>query len=387
MPTPLLEFQQFVNSTPFVYVTSPDEFLNEAVFRMPILGRLLRGRAASVVLQGGQKIRDIIKLNVPITGGHFLPNEPIEYQIAENGVLHEVEWRFHREHMGYVESVIALNMVAGLSPDSRRTFYKRLLFSIEQDLWTKIYNGLENDTLADPANDAASTEGTGGRRPLPLYAIVNEYDNGLPPGWTTVAGVDPTANEGWVPIRKRYDYTDAADEDNDNDGLLDAFEQTYQELQWQPIADGPAAQKYFQKSGMDPARRFIAASAEGLTLYHRQLQERNDTLNRWGDPHFGQPKYADVEVVQVSQMGKVKWYAGSGGNTTETSATVTTKGPRYLWLDGNYLKPIFHVTRYFEMTEWMRLQNQPDTMVRNVFTYWNLFPCSRQRLAIVAPGA
>jgi hypothetical protein len=79
------------------------------------------------------------------------------------------------------------------------------------------------------------------------------------------------------------------------------------------------------------------------------------------------------------------WEAG----TSTVAATETSADPdgyRYFWVNANYLKPVFHVSRYFYLKNPFFLEKQPFTWVRPCDCWWNLFCHSRQRQGIVAPA-
>ena len=70
---------------------------------------------------------------------------------------------------------------------------------------------------------------------------------------------------------------------------------------------------------------------------------------------------------------------------TELNTNTIAKGPRYYFVNGNYLTPIFHSKRYFKTHEVLRHPNQPFTYVMPVDCWHNLFCNSRQRHGIVTP--
>jgi hypothetical protein len=73
------------------------------------------------------------------------------------------------------------------------------------------------------------------------------------------------------------------------------------------------------------------------------------------------------------------------GTSTENGSTTIDKGARYWFVNGQYLTPIFHSTRYMKKHDVMRHPNQPFTWVQPVDCWWNLFCNSRQRHGIIAP--
>lgn len=387
-------FTDWLNYTPSVFLTDPDQFMNDAIVQMPMIGRLLIGRDPREVLQGGATIRDPLKLSVQTTLRRFSPADPYGgYALRQSSTLGEIRWRFIRDHMAFTEAEIMLNQPGG----NPMRLWKRVRTSKEQDLFTSKFNGMEDLWLADPSvvsgAGEADIEGAAGTHPYPLYALVNEETNRLPQGWTgnRVQGIDRTIQTNYQNVLNQYDFNQPDDQDADNDGLLDAFEETWLELQWEPPqVPGVPTERYFQRSGRDPRRMFIAASTQGVRFYKRRLLERNDTLAGRSDPAYDNPKYGGIPVVQASNLGTATLYEPASGaanaRVAETGAAADV-GHRYYWLDGNYLVPIFHVEKFFQRMPAMILPDQPDTTVQICQTWYNFFLRSAKRQAIVSPGA
>jgi hypothetical protein len=74
----------------------------------------------------------------------------------------------------------------------------------------------------------------------------------------------------------------------------------------------------------------------------------------------------------------------STGTKTETTAA-NDSGPRYYFINANYLKFVFHTTRYFYQHPTMKHPNQPFTTVMPVDCWHNFICRSRQRQGIIAP--
>ena len=290
--------------------------------------------------------------------------------------------------MTWVDKEIEQNVPEGLSPGARHALYKRLFTSKEQDFWTSVFNSLDAALLANPGGNVTSMEDASGTEPIPLYAWINEETDRVASGWTTVGGIDATTNPNWQNELRQYDFAQPDDEDGDNDGLLDAFEAMYLQLQFKPPNIVPGTERFFQRSGQDPRKMFIGTSNTGLQFYKRRLLERNDRTFGAQDPAYPGPTYAGIPVEQISSLGTMAVYAGDSSTfVSETAATVTTTGYRYYFVDGNFLVPIIHVRKFFQKQPSFVLQDQPDTTVQLVGLWWNLFCRSRKRLGIVSPGA
>lgn len=387
--TALSEFTDFQNMTPPVYITGPNEMVNDAIVQVPLLGRLLLNRDMHQILQGGSEIRDTVKLNVTKTYKTYTPGAPFGgYGLRQSSSLNKINWRYNRDHMAWTEAELRQNIPAGLTAQARGGVYKRLQFSKEQDLWTSIFNGIEDQILAPAAGETANMESANGETPYSLYSLINEETNRVANGWTNVQNIDRTAGTAeataWQNALVQYDYAQPDDQDADNDGLLDAFEEMYLTLQFIPPRLS-GTEQFFQRSGRDPVKMFIATSTGGVQFYKRRLLERNDTTAGRQDPAYTAPKYGGIDVVQVSNLGSATLYDGDSTAATELNAT--TPGYRYYWIDGNFLTPVFHVEKFFDRRPSFVLQTQPDTTVKIVDVWYNMFLNSAKRQGIVTPGA
>ena len=114
------------------------------------------------------------------------------------------------------------------------------------------------------------------------------------------------------------------------------------------------------------------------------------------DPAFLKPTYGGIELEYVANLDTAKLYtegsgtdnmAESGDNAKSSSADAPNYGgPRYYWINANYMLPVFHSKRYMERHPVMTHPNQPFTHVQPVDCWTNLICRSRQRQGIVSPA-
>ncbi len=393
----LSEFTNFQDFTPPVYIKSPSDMQNDAIVQAPLMGRLLLNRSMSEVLQSGRDIRETPLLSVTSTFQNYTPGDSVGgYQNPQDGSVSIAQWRFSRDHMSWTEAELTLNVPEGTTRRKRASLYKDLAFRKEQRLWTSVFNGMEDRLLADPAGREADIETASGEFQHPLYALINEETNRLPDGWSgnAVQNISRTvpavanSQQGWQNRRQLYDHAQPDDEDNDGDGLLDRFEDMRLQLDFRPPSMA-GTQQYFQKSSMDPVKMFVAASGPGIKFYNRRLMERNDTLASREDPAYVNSKYAGVELFHVAGLGSAVLYQTStAARAAEEGSSVTNTGPRYFFINGNFLRPVFHVSKFFDKQKSFSLAaaGQPDTQVQIIDIWWNLLLLSSLRQGIVSPG-
>jgi hypothetical protein len=163
-------------------------------------------------------------------------------------------------------------------------------------------------------------------------------------------------------------------------------------------------QQYFENDNLN--RQMILTSRQGVQIYRNALRLSNDTLVSYQDASYSSPAYAGIDVTYCSDLDTAEIFPAHSGAVTqniggyngvtatagafnrfgsESGANTIVKAPRFFFVNGNYLTPIFHSRRYFKQHEVMRHPNQPFTYVQPVDCWSNLFCNSRQRHGIVAP--
>jgi len=158
----------------------------------------------------------------------------------------------------------------------------------------------------------------------------------------------------------------------------------------------PTRQEYFESSSLNA--QFIACSKLGITDYMTCLRNQQDMFAAPSrqDPAFLKPTYGGIDLEYVSNLDTADIYRidattlgteseGTVGVDNTTSVVAHSAGPRYFWINANYIHPVFHTTRYFYRHPVMTHPNQPFTHVQPVDCWTNLVCTSRQRSGIVSP--
>ena len=372
MASALSTFTDFIDTTGPSFLTSAEDVVNEACKNNYLLRRFLRGQGPSETVQGGSSIKDTIMFDEESTFQYYEPNQTFTWenpQVVENW---EIQWRFCVDHMAYTDAEVELNVGTGMSRAARHTAYKRLKRIKEQRLWTSILNGMEDALFAVPSNSAM--EATTGTRPYSIPAFLNEETNGLYSGFSTVQGLAPATYSKWVPQQKTYGSTDVDNADN----IISKMDELFLDVQFTPP---PSHQEYFDDPSLNAM--FIACSKAGQRIYTQLLRSSQDTFVTASrqDPAYQSPKYAGIDLVHAPKLDEYTGY--DGGDGTELGAT--KQGPRYYFINGNYMKFVFHTTRYMYQHPAMRHPNQPFTTIVPVDSWYNFVCRSRQRQGILAP--
>ena len=352
-------------------------------------------------------------------------------------------WRFHIDHMSWTDAEVELN--SGETSASTKVAYKRLKRIKEQRMWTSMLNGFEEDLWAVPS--IANMESDSGKLPysLPYFLteIAQDFGGALGRRGTapftastntahTVMRISPFTENRWTNVVELYNckstaltplgtdwgttsnvslvsntvYSQGANSTASVGNIFSAMDVMFMRLKYEAPS---TRQQYFENDNLN--RQMILTSRAGVQQYRNALRLSNDTLVSYQDASYSSPAYAGVDVTycsdldnaaifpaQSSSMAAQQFVAASTGYNAQTASNgnfpqfgtefgtnTIVQAPRYFFVNGNYLTPIFHARRYFKQHEALRHPNQPFTYVQPVDCWSNLFCNSRQRHGVVAP--
>lgn len=420
MPS-ITQFNDFMQSTGPSYLKSADAVINEAVKNNYVLSRLLKEKSNETTVQGGTSIKDVIVFDDASTYQKYLPNDTFTWSNPQVTDTITAPWRFSMDHMSWTDQEIELN------EGDAKVMYKRVKRIKEMRMWTSMLNGMENDLWATTFSNYGNME-TGGKEPYSLPAFINETVStnltlgergGAPAGWTNILGIDPTVDPRWSNQISFYDRAAAvtaganvqaaaqygsSGHNNNNTvarsvySLFGAFDDMFLKVQFK----SPLTQKqYFEETNFN--RQMILCSKEGINFYKRALRASNNMLVSQQDSAYNTPTFSGIPVEYCANMDTAAIYPAASsavtdskaGRNTQTVAGTNTefntltidKGARFFFVNGQYITPIYHSTRYMKKHDVMRHPNQPFSWVQPVDCWWNVFCNSRQRHGIVAPIA
>tara|TARA_R110000824_G_scaffold53364_4_gene147821 strand:+ start:3479 stop:4654 length:1176 start_codon:yes stop_codon:yes gene_type:complete len=386
MGSALSTFNDFMDTTGPSYLSGADQIVNEAVKNNYLLRRFMRGKGPSETVQGGSKIKDTIMFDDASTFQFYQPNDTFSWQNPQVLTDWEIDWRFSVDHMSWTDQEIELN-TGGQGRNARHQTYKTLKRSKEQRLWTSLLNGCE-DAIFATANPS-TMEGATGTRPYSLPAFITENDTGGEPylwGTPLLQNIDPTkagAQPKWS--NQVGTYTGGGQDANLYARIFSAFDEMWMDVQFIPP---PSHQEYFENPQMNAM--FIACSKKAQVLYVKALRASQDTFVTGSrqDPSYMKPQYAGVDVEYVSSLNTMAAYEPPSGTTAAVNETdADMSGARYYFVNANYLKFVYHTSRYMHSHPTMRHPNQPFTTVKPVDSWYNLICRSRQRQGIVSPSS
>ena len=433
-------FNDFMTTTGPSYLTSADQVINEAVKNTYAFSRLLKGKSREQTIQGGTEIRDVIMFDDSRTYDHYTPNDTFVWSNPQVTDMVCAPWRFHIDHMSWTDAEVELN--TGETSASTKVAYKRLKRIKEQRMWTSMLNGFEEDLWAVPSVSGMETES--GKLPYSLPYFITEIAKDLGGAlgrrgtmpYTasantshTVMRISPTTETRWTNVVELYDsqpdalnptnakwgavtnqsltsntvYSQGGASTHSVGNIFNAMDTMFMRLRYEAPS---TRQQYFENDNLN--RQMILTSRLGVQQYRNALRLSNDTLVSYQDASYSSPSYAGIDVTYCSDLDTAAIFPANGSAVTqslsgyngitaasgdgafsafgtELGANTIVKAPRYYFVNGNYLTPIFHARRYFKQHEVLRHPNQPFTYVQPVDCWSNLFCNSRQRHGIVAP--
>ena len=387
MGSALSTFNDFMNNTGPAFLTSASDIVNEAVKNNYMLRRFMRGKGPTETIQGGSTIKDTILFDEQNTFQFYQPNETFSWQNPQILEQWEINWRFAVDHMSWTDHEIELN-VGGLGRNARHQTYKEIKRSKEQRLWTSWFNGMEDHLFAAPLN--AEMEAQAGTQPYSLPCFISEetptasktgIHDAAGTEWATLQGLQDTK---WDNQRGTYATASITSFADQAETLFGAFDAMYQEVQFIPP---PSHQEYFENPSLNAM--MIATSKKGYQLFQGCLRASQDTFVTASrqDPSYMKPQYAGIDVEWNAGLGDLAVYSDGAGayNKPENNTGADDIGPRYYFINANYLKFVFHTTRYMYTHPTMKHPNQPFTTVMPVDCWYNMICRSRHRQGIVSP--
>lgn len=384
----LSNFLDFVEGTTSTYVNGPMGLVLEAVKNTYWFGRLIQGqRSKKKMVSGGANIRHSVVFQDSGQFETYLPGGSHTWRNPQRLKKIQVEWRYTMGHMAWVEQEILNNEIIAYGDDEARFCeFVNIRNEKETIAWAAIWNGLENLLWQVPfPEDMESVDGT---EPFSIPAMVNEFTNGLfdpqtSTAFTTLQGLTPSDASlagRYAPQAETYSVSTVAPAAPDKNIIM-AFDDISEKLSFE---QPPTMAQYWE----DPRynKQMIVTTRRGRAIYKHLLRQSQDHFVAGPqDPAYPDPQYFGIPIQRASTLEGLALY--DAGATLGDEFAATNKGPRFYFLNAEYLYPVFHARRYFYKYDVTKHHNVPDTWVAPIAVWYNLINPSRQRQGIVSPSA
>ena len=419
--TPLSEFTTLAASQGPAWATGPESIVNDAARNTFVWSRWITGKDLDMeLISAGADIRDTVLLDYTSTFQWVNPNVTLTAPNPQTGDTWSVPWAIATATMAWTEPELDLNG-SSMSGFGRTQMYKQVLWQKHQQLKTDKTSALDDVAIGNVPNQNLNEDmnPAGPRVPYGLHAFVNEYNieatpyadgtspaapligglNGaglIPSGvdasgnaWTTVQQIAPTATGkvNWRPYQGTYGtWQNGSPSIDKNAAMQELFIAMSEACAETEIDQIPADPEYSDPKTMP---NVIYTSLTGRSYYEQALRGNQDQFRGVGktsgqDPHYNGPTFSNVPLQYIKALNTIPLYAtstssGGGSGVTELSASAVHQGPRYIGMNGRYIRPVVHRDKYCVMTDPVMPSNQPLSRVQYMKLYTNTICRSRRR--------
>ncbi len=421
------EFTTLMGSTGPSWMRNAEDFVNAMSRNNYTQSRILGAGNMTEMLQGGDSITDRILLSTTSTFARYNINESKSYANSQPGTNWTAQWAFAWADVSWTKQDVGLN-IESMGKKHRAQVYKRVLTQKYADMYTDVCNAMDDEYWAQPNTLEMESSTPNKRQPYSIPVFVNEHARSLPGAridvngtlWTTREGITTTGtvNSKWMcysvggnaataenPAEGyTFDATAGANTAVATASLFPAFSRAYHKLHFDKLPKGG------QYSDKESSPQVIWCSLQGINNYEMALRLNQDTFRGVGkstgqDPAYDGPTFRRMPLEYIQALDGQASRGDSihgpllhddgveavdeDGIAADNSAAITDAivGPRYYFINTNYLKFVAHVDNYCTMTAPMNDRTQPFTWSR-VLDLWNNNICrAPHRLGSIGPAS
>jgi len=406
-------FRSFLEFTGDAYPMGIRDAIHElALARYTTMGDVTRGKPMHRIVQNGASIVTPIELSLSGDYRSYNPGEPISWHDTQTGYMTQSHWRLERGTAKWNRAELQQQATGTFDYASRVQTYQRVYDLKVRQKKTYMANYIERAFWA--AGNATKMESPNGTGLLvkSFPSGVNEWTaaehgvagDGLFPGYTTFQGLNPNqfldpeevasgvANPRslWAP--RKVTYTDLGNAETDTAGhFVEQATRMLELLQFDPV---PMAGDLSEPRG--GLQKYVYTDLEGILAYQRTVRAHFDLFgNKGSQDLYHNPMFAGIKFRRVAVLDNNPLYpsVAAGAATAYTRAPVTAGdpdgiiGPRYYFIDPEYVDCIWDEELYFADSEVYRLkETAPDTFVMLTENQRTMHFYSRQRHGILCPA-
>ncbi|GAG02727.1 unnamed protein product, partial [marine sediment metagenome] len=258
-------------------------------------------RTADEVLQGGDKIKDLVMFDESSTYTHYKPNQEHTWVQPQVTTEQSIDWRFSIDHESWTDQEIELNMPQGMSRAYANVQYKKRKKIIEARMWTSMINGMDSDLLATATDKYDEMEAADGEEPNSILSFITEDDTAYHPydsrtnSYQTIMGIDPASEDKWRNQVETYTY---GGEDDWETGIVPAFDNMITKVDFQ----APNFHDEHFEPDYAKQRQMIICSRFGLNMYKRALRQFNDQMIQVSDAAINRPQFSGIDLIYATVL-------------------------------------------------------------------------------------
>lgn len=427
----LLTWQE---STGVRYLKDRTETINEGVQHSYTRSRMYSHGSMESFFRHGNRIKDRIFFKPEDTFLRIDPDEEVSYTRTQPGTDWEIPYSIGFAHVVFNEFELDLN-ASNMKPEHLAHIFKDVWTQKWQNFYTGLFNTLDTEDWAVPDKTLMEVTSANSKAPYSWAVYVNEYGHGLPgvtlddnggvsdlaahPGgaWTTIMNIAPTdqleTDGKWDCQRMDYSFAHSGATTPNTTEIFNRMSRLYHEATFDSL---PMQTQYSEKKS-SPV--FIATQLAGIINFEDALRTNQDYFRGMGmlsgqDPAYPGPSFMGVAMERISKLETAEIYptasdtGGLGawdatGNDSNATNMLTNNsgvdvysgvgevmfgksGPRYYFLNLNYLKCLWHANHYIKPKDgWITLPNRPWERIK-ILTVMNNNVCqSRMRQGQLYP--
>lgn len=396
-------YTQVINSTTPSWASGPFKRANETTRRQYTRTYVIAGKAIERLVRGGKSIQDMVFLNLKPLFRRHGPNPTFAgYEQPQTGTMWEVAWSRGTSHVAWDEDALASNQEANDEED-RAVKIKDYVWGQYQNSYTDLNNQEEDEYWATQSYlTMEALTPTGTRAPYSLPVFNNEFNNGLPYGFGTVAGgsgkvmqISRVDEANWRPQRMGYLYNASSD----TLSIFASFKAMLQKCSFDPM---PMNEEYGPQS-VSPD--FITCSHWGGRIVDHAMRKNQDAFRGFGptvgrDAAYARLQFMGLPIVEIEKLNTALLYPGSGaegssGGTfvaengvvsyTDSDSVVHEKGPRFQFWHNEDLHSVWRKGFHRELSKAFTPSNQPYAIVRIIKLQNNNYVSRSRSLGTMFP--
>lgn len=399
-------------------VKGPTDFINVARDPAPIIQIHFNGMSADEMIRGGRSLSEFPITSTGDTTQETIPGQDRSW--SRPNVLEELTENFRMVEDALVWNQIVRDLNSGTG--SGGMSYERIKSEQAREeirVSTAFSNKLNAQFFAEPNLSTMTGTTATSLSPTSLFVGINEYGGpttvsgaiadatdprfpagaGLPNGWTTIHGVNPSTSR-WHRCWQ-IPYSDVgptvSTESPQAHNLLQAFYKAIECVKAGPVLRNLGANAGVAQSAPYNSDYYFACSRNGMALIRTLMQVGQGSHFRMDpqDPWYPNPTLAGIPFIHASGMDSAAVYPTSGttapalgSGVREDSASAAFRGPRYALVNkrDGYRQFVHNIYNFYMWPAQVPDRQHDNVVIPVTMLHQRMF-LERKRCAFIYPVA